>query len=46
MNFKHFCQAQFSKLKNGINCIGEFRYDTISYVANVPYQSDNWFENC
>ena len=30
MNFKNFSRAQFSKLRNGINGVGEFRYDTIS----------------
>ena len=29
MNFKNFSRAQFSKLRNGINGVGEFRYDTI-----------------
>ena len=29
MNFKYFSRAQFSKLRNGINGVGEFRYDTI-----------------
>ena len=29
MNFKNLSQAQFSKLRNGINGVGEFRYDTI-----------------
>ena len=28
MNFKNFSRAQFSKLRNGINGVGEFRYDT------------------
>ena len=29
MNFKNFSWAQFSKLRKGINAVGEFRYDTI-----------------
>ena len=29
MNFKNFSQAQFSKLRNEINAVAEFRYDTI-----------------
>ena len=29
MNFKNFSRAQFSKLRNGINGVGDFRYDTI-----------------
>ena len=29
MNFKNFSRAQFSKLRNGINGVGKFRYDTI-----------------
>ena len=29
MNFKNFPRSQFSKLRNGINGVGEFRYDTI-----------------
>ena len=29
MNFKNFSQAQFSKLRNGINGVGDFQYDTI-----------------
>ena len=28
MNFKKFSRAQFSKLRNEINGVGEFRYDT------------------
>ena len=26
---KKFSRAQFSKLRNGINGVGEFRYDTV-----------------
>ena len=29
MNFKNFSRAQFSKLRNEINGVGEFQYDTI-----------------
>ena len=29
VNFKNFSRAQFSKLRNGINGVGEFRYDII-----------------
>ena len=45
MNFKKFSRAQFSKLRNEIKGVGEFRYDTTVYVANIWYQSDNWFGN-
>ena len=46
MNFKNFSRAQFSKLRNGINGVREFLYDTILYVAKISYQSDNWYGNC
>ena len=36
MNFNNFSRAQFSKLRNGINGVGEFRYYT--YVAKISYQ--------
>ena len=36
---KNFSRAQFSKLRNGINGVGEFRY-----VAKISYQSDNGLE--
>ena len=39
MNFKNFSRAQFSKLRNEINDVGEFRYD-ILYVAKISYQWD------
>ena len=29
MKFKNFSRAQFSKLRNGINGVGQLRYDTI-----------------
>ena len=29
MNYKNFSRAQFLKLRNGINGVREFRYDTI-----------------
>ena len=36
MKFKNLSRAQFSKLRNGINAVGEFRYDTIiNDVLNV-----------
>ena len=44
MNFKNLSRAQFSKLINRINGVGEFH--TILYVAKILYQSDNWFGNC
>ena len=35
MNFKNFSWAQFSKLRNAINGIGEFRYDTIFRINRI-----------
>ena len=46
MNFYNFSRVQFKKLRNGINGVGEFRYDTILYVVKISYESDNWFGNC
>ena len=43
MKFKFFSQAQFS---NGINGVGEFRYDIILYVVKISYESGKWFGNC
>ena len=35
MNFKHVSRAQFSKLRNGINGVGVFQYDTICFQNSV-----------
>ena len=39
MNIKNFSRAQFSKLRNAINGVGEFRYNTI-LLAKISYQSE------
>ena len=36
MNFKNFSWAQFSKLRNAINGVGEFRYDTMCSQNSIP----------
>ena len=35
INLKNFSRAQFSKLRNGINAVAEFRYDTIGSLNFV-----------
>ena len=42
MNFKNFFRAQFSKLRNGINGVGEFRYDTICSQNFVSIGQPVW----
>ena len=42
MNFKNFSRAQFLKLRNGINAVGEFRYDTICSLNFVSIGQLVW----
>ena len=35
MNFKNFSRSQFSKLRNGINAVGEFRINRITGLEIV-----------
>ena len=42
MHFKSFSRAQFSKLRNGINAVGEFRYDTICSLNFVSIGQLVW----
>ena len=42
MNFKKFSRAQFLKLRNGINGVGEFRYDTICSLNFVSIELLVW----
>ena len=45
-DIQNFLPGTIFKLRNGINGVGEFQYDTILYLVKILYQSGNWFGNC